>query len=148
MATRARTTPPLSYRVLRQLAWIVTAVFYRRVDVTGASRLPVDAPAVIACNHSNALADPVVIWGRLGIIPRFLAASTLWKYPPAKLLLELAGAVPIHRRSDGDTGDNVNAFAASTAVLAAGEQIAIFPEGHVTANHASFPSGPAPPASH
>ena len=131
VAQRARKTPPLSYRILKQLAWIITAVFYRRVDVTGASRLPVDTPAVIACNHSNALADPVVIWGRLGIIPRFLAASSLWKYPPAKLLLDLAGAVPLHRRSDGDTSDNRDAFDASTAVLASGEQIAIFPEGHV-----------------
>ena len=70
VAQRARKTPPLSYRILKQLAWIITAVFYRRVDVTGASRLPVDTPAVIACNHSNALADPVVIWGRLGKIGR------------------------------------------------------------------------------
>ena len=131
MAKRSRIKPPLSRRVLKSFAWITTAVFYRRVDVTGASRLPVDDPAVIACNHSNALADPVVIWGRLGIIPRFLAASTLWKYPPARLLLDLAGAVPVHRRSDGDEGDNRDAFAASTAVLASGEQIAIFPEGHV-----------------
>lgn len=131
MAKRSRPKPALSYRILKQLAWIVTAVFYRRVDVTGSTRLPVATPAVIACNHANALADPVVVWGRLGIIPRFLAASTLWKYPPAKLLLDLAGAVPVHRRSDGDSGDNRAAFAASTAVLASGEQIAIFPEGHV-----------------
>ncbi len=131
MAKRGRKAPPLSYRILRQLAWIITAVFYRRVDVTGASRLPIDTPAVIACNHANGLADPIVVWGRLGIIPRFLAASSLWKYPPAKLLLDLAGAVPVHRRSDGDTGTNDDAFVASTAVLASGEQIAIFPEGHV-----------------
>jgi 1-acyl-sn-glycerol-3-phosphate acyltransferase len=106
-------------------------VFYRRVDVTGASRLPTGTPAIIASNHSNGLADPVVLVGRLGILPRFLAANSLWKYPPARLLFKLAGVVPINRKSDGDTGDNREAFEASTAVLAANEQIAIFPEGHV-----------------
>ena len=131
MTENFSTTTPRSYRFLKHLAWIITLVFYRRVDVTGASRLPTGAPAIIACNHSNGLADPVVIVGRLGILPRFLAASALWKYPPARLLFKLAGVVPIHRRSDGDDGDNREAFASSTAVLAANEQIAIFPEGHV-----------------
>ncbi len=131
MAEKFSPTTPRSYRFLKLLAWIITAVFYRRVDVTGASRLPQGTPAIIASNHSNGLADPIVIVGRLGILPRFLAASSLWKYPPARLLFKLAGVVPLNRRSDGDTGDNREAFAASTAVLAAREQIAIFPEGHV-----------------
>ena len=124
-------TTPRSYRFLKHVAWLITAVFYRRVDVTGASRLPSGTPAIIASNHSNGLADPIVIVGRLGILPRFLAANTLWKYAPARLLFKLTGVVPIHRRSDGDDGDNREAFAASTSVLAVGEQIAIFPEGHV-----------------
>ena len=113
------------------MAWLLTAVFYRRVDVTGASRLPTGRPAVIASNHSNGLADPIAIVGRLGILPRFLAASSLWKYPPARLLFRLTGVVPLHRRSDGDEQNNSEAFAATTAVLGAKEQIAIFPEGHV-----------------
>ncbi len=131
MAPSFSPTPPRSYRFLKHVAWLLTAVFLRRVDVTGMSRMPIDSPAVIASNHSNGLADPIAIVGRLGILPRFLAAGTLWKYPPARLLFHLTGVVPVHRRADGDSGDNAETFAASTAVLAAKGQIAIFPEGHV-----------------
>lgn len=131
---------PRSYRALKWLAWVVTSVFYRRVDVTGASRLPRDRPAIIAANHTNALADPVVLVGKVPGLPRFLAASSLWKFASARLLFRLAGVVPIHRRPDGaDTEQNTSTFAECHAALADGAQLAIFPEGEVHVEPALLP---------
>jgi 1-acyl-sn-glycerol-3-phosphate acyltransferase len=130
---------PRSYRWLKRLAWLVITVFYRRVDVTGAEHLP-DGPALVAANHSNGLADPVLLVGKLPGLPRFLAASALWRLPPARLLFSLAGVVPIHRRSDGDDPRrNVSVFAACHAALAAGAQLALFPEGEVHREPAMLP---------
>lgn len=130
---------PRTYRWLKRLAWLVVTVFYRRIDVTGAERLP-DGPALIAANHSNGLGDPVLLVGKLPGLPRFLAASALWRLPPARLLFSLAGVVPIHRRRDGDDPRrNVSVFAACHAALASGAQLALFPEGEVHREPAMLP---------
>lgn len=124
--------PPRSYRALKGVAWLLTVVFYRRVDVTGASRFPRDRPAIIAANHTNGLADPIMLVGKMPGLPRFLAASSLWRFGPARLLFRLTGVVPIHRRRDGaDTAENTTTFSACHAALADGAQLAIFPEGEV-----------------
>jgi 1-acyl-sn-glycerol-3-phosphate acyltransferase len=131
--------PPRSYRWLKRLAWLVVSVFYRRIDITGADRLP-EGAAIVAANHSNGLADPVLLVGKLPGLPRFLAASALWRFPPARLLFTLAGVVPIHRRSDGDDpAKNASVFAACNDALAAGSQLAIFPEGEVHREPAMLP---------
>jgi len=130
---------PRTYRWLKRLAWLVVTVFYRRIDVTGADRLP-DGPALIAANHSNGLGDPVLLVGKLPGLPRFLAASALWRLPPARLLFSLAGAVPIHRPRDGDDPRrNLSLFAACHAALASGAQLALFPEGEVHREPAMLP---------
>lgn len=130
---------PRSYRWLKRLAWLIITVFYRRIDVTGEDRLP-DGPAILAANHSNGLADPVLMVGKLPGLPRFLAASALWKLPPARLLFSLAGVVPIHRRRDGDDPrQNLSVFSACHDALRAGSQLAIFPEGEVHREPALLP---------
>ena len=95
-----------TYRALKGLAWIVVTVFYRRVDVTGdgAGASP-GRPTIVAANHTNALADPVVMLAKLPGHPRFLAAGSWWKFAPARWLFRLAGVVPIYRRRDGGGAD-------------------------------------------
>jgi 1-acyl-sn-glycerol-3-phosphate acyltransferase len=118
--------------LLKTLAWIVTKVFLRRVDVTGADRLVEGQPTIIAANHSNGLADPVVFVGRIPGFPRFLAAAYLWKIPPARFLFWLAEVLPVHRRRDGsNTMSNEESFASCHAALAEGAHLMIFPEGEV-----------------
>lgn len=107
-------------------------VFLRRCDVTGRDRLVEGKPTIIAANHSNGLADPIMMVSRLPGLPRFLAASYLWKIPPARFLFWLADAVPVYRRRDGsDTAENQSTFRACNDVLAEGAHIMIFPEGEV-----------------
>ena len=89
-------------------------------------------PTVVVANHTNALADPVVILAKLPGHPRFLAAGSWWKFAPARYLFRLAGVVPVFRRGDGG-GSNANlaTFAACHEALAEGATIAVFPEGEL-----------------
>ncbi len=131
---------PRGYKLLKTLAWIVAKVIVRRLDVTGADRIVEGRPTIIASNHSNGLADPVALVARLPGFPRFLAASYLWKIPPARFLFWLAEVVPIHRRRDGsDTPDNKSTFEACHEVLAEGAHILIYPEGEVHREPAMLP---------
>ena len=96
---------PFSYRASQAWARSAIHVLYRRTEVVGMANLPRDRPAILAANHSNALADIAVIVAKTRKFPQFLAAASWWKSAPARVLFRLAGVVPIHRTRDGiDTG--------------------------------------------
>ncbi len=123
---------PPAYRFLKILAWIVVRVILRRVDITGSSRLTEGEPTIIAANHTNGLADPVLMAAKLPGLPSFLAGADLWRFPPTRFLFWLAHVLPVARRRDGETSaDNESVFAACHEALAHGGHIALFPEGGV-----------------
>jgi 1-acyl-sn-glycerol-3-phosphate acyltransferase len=109
------------------------ALFFRRVEVVGAERIPASGPLVVVGNHVNGLIDPLFVFGPLRIPARMLAKSTLWKIPVLSWLLDLAGAIPVHRRRDlgegADPAKNLETFARCHEVLRDGGRIALFPEG-------------------
>lgn len=106
-------------------------MFYRRVDVIGAERVPRTGPLIVAANHHNALVDGVLL---LAVWPRRLvsvAKAPLFSNPLIGPFLRLLGALPVHRRQEGGTDPARNAalFEASSATLRGGQAILIFPEG-------------------
>ncbi len=112
------------------LARAVCATFFRSIEVTGEERIPRGVPLVLVANHHNSLVDPILVLGATGVHARFLAKSTLWSVPPARVLLELAAVIPVYRAQDGaDMAKNQETFAACWEVLAAGGAIGLFPEG-------------------
>lgn len=113
------------------LARLLASLFFRRVEVEGREHIPAGAPLVVVANHHNSLVDPLLLFAKLGVHPRFLAKSTLWNLPGIRALLDLAGAVPVYRRQDEgvDTSKNDETFARCFDELAAGGAIALFPEG-------------------
>ena len=106
-------------------------MFYRRVDVIGAERIPRAGPLIVAANHHNALVDGVLL---LALLPRRLvsvAKAPLFSNPLIGPFLRLLGALPVHRRQEGGTDPARNAalFEASSATLRSDQAILIFPEG-------------------
>ena len=122
-----RTGPAL----MRTLARALVRLFYHRVDVVGAERVPRSGPLVIVANHRNALVDPLIL---IATLPRTLlpvAKAPLFRHPLLAPFLRLAGALPVHRRRDpgSDPTQNVEMFRAAAAALGQGEALLIFPEG-------------------
>ena len=121
----------MGYGLVRALVRWVLTLFYRRIDVVGLEHIPESGPLIVAANHQNALVDPMLL---LALIPRRMVAvakAPLFRHPIIGPFLCLVGAIPVHRRQDGnaDPGRNRTMFAAATAHLAGGGTILIFPEG-------------------
>src|SRR5262245_64531931 len=120
----------MGYDLVRALVrWILT-LFYRRIDVVGLEHIPESGPLIVAANHQNALVDPMLL---LALIPRRLVAvakAPLFRHLIIGPFLRLLGALPVHRRQDGDADPNRNRtmLAADTAHLVAGGAILIFHE--------------------
>lgn len=118
-----------------RLARLLLRIFFRRVEVVGAERVPVRGPVLFVANHHNSLIDPALVLGFLPRRPRFLAKSTLWRIPGIRQLLELAAVIPVVRRQDVGEGEgedparNLETFARCHEALAAGDAVALFPEG-------------------
>lgn len=130
----------LGQRALTLWARLAIGGFYRNVRVAGDPETLRDRPAVIAINHSNALGDIAVMIDVLPQFPRFLAASTWWRHAPVRLLFRLGRVLPVDRRGDRQTGDgNGHTFADCHDALAAGDHIAIFPEGKLNSGSALLP---------
>jgi 1-acyl-sn-glycerol-3-phosphate acyltransferase len=129
----ARTTParrPVADRLMRALAGLLVHVFFRRIEVVGADRLPADRPLLVVGNHTNGLVDGLLLIALLDRYPRFLGKSTLFKVLPLNPFLHLAGMVPVYRAADGEAaGRNDATFARCHQMLHDGGAIAIFPEG-------------------
>lgn len=109
----------------------VIRVLYRRVEVTGNDAISTGHGLVLCANHVNALVDVVLLQASTSSTIRPLARSGLFLNPLLKPLLNLIGAVPVHRRSDAlvDTTRNDAAFLRCSELLAEDETIVIFPEG-------------------
>ena len=137
---------------------LLTQIFFRRIEISGAERVPKHGPVVIVGNHPNSLLDPVLVATTSGRRVSFAAKAPLFR-GPLKPFLWAMSAVPIHRRQDAVKGaaedasvvgapervDNSDAFDALTAVLKGGAAFAIFPEGisHTRPELAPLKSGAA-----
>lgn len=122
---------PLGYRLVRALSRLLLRLFYRRVEVVGAGRIPADGPLLVLANHQNALVDGMLL---LAVIPRRLrplAKAPLFSNPLIGPFLRMIGAIPVVRRQDTGTAtvENTRMFEAAGRTLAAGGAILVFPEG-------------------
>ncbi|MFM8972248.1 MAG: 1-acyl-sn-glycerol-3-phosphate acyltransferase [Actinomycetota bacterium] len=126
-------------RILQGWARTALRVLLRRVDVTGLERIPVERPVILAANHTNAMADVAVIVAFAPRFPRFLATATWLRYAPVRALFRFASVLPVHRRRDGDPARNEQMFAECSTALAAGDHLAVFPEGEMHDGPALLP---------
>jgi 1-acyl-sn-glycerol-3-phosphate acyltransferase len=102
-------------RPVLRLAW--------RLRVEGGRRLPESGPAIVVANHDS-LADPFVLGAALGRPLRFFSKQELWSNRLVGRVMDALGAIPV-ARARGDVG----AVADAARALAAGDVVAIFPQG-------------------
>ena len=121
----------MGYRLVRGFIRLLLRLFYRRVDVVGAERIPASGPLIIAANHHNSLVDPMLIMATFPRRITVLANAPLFRHPLIGPFLRALGALPVHRRTEAgnDPRKNEAMFAAAIAHLKAGGAILIFPEG-------------------
>lgn len=121
----------MPFKLIRTLIRILLAIFYRRVEVIGAERIPPEGPLILAANHHNSVVDAMIL---IAVAPRplrTLAVATLFSHPLMGPFLRMIGALPVQRRQEAGDDPNKNdaLFEATTTALRNGEAILIFPEG-------------------
>ncbi|HSP13635.1 MAG TPA: lysophospholipid acyltransferase family protein [Thermoanaerobaculia bacterium] len=104
-------------------------LFFRRIEIAGEEKVPLDRPVIFAANHPNGLLDPLFI---LCFVPRrvsFLAKAPLFRYPVIGALVRMFESIPVYRKQDNTKGSTAETFGRAREVLRGGGSIAIFPEG-------------------
>jgi 1-acyl-sn-glycerol-3-phosphate acyltransferase len=115
--------------LLRFFAWVLSRVIYR-FRVRGDEHIPVQGPAVLACNHVSYV-DAVLL---MAASPRpiyFVMDHRIFKLPVLGALFRLAKAIPIAPQKE-DPVVYAAAFERAHQVLQGGDLLAIFPEGAIT----------------
>lgn len=124
--------------VYRFIAHVVRPVM-RAITVRtwrGAEHLPPGGFLAVG-NHVSNL-DPLTFGHYLydnGVPPKFLAKSSLFEVPVLGALFRAADQIPVYR----GTAQAADALVAAEAALAAGEGVAVFPEGTLTRDPAMWP---------
>ena len=118
-------------RALRFVFRQALRVFFRRIDVEGSERVPVDGAVVFVVNHPNGLVDPLLL---LCFAPRpvsFLAKAPLFRMPVVGSRVRAFGSIPVYRRQDAGTDPRRNreTFEAAHRLLGGGGALGLFPEG-------------------
>jgi glycerol-3-phosphate O-acyltransferase / dihydroxyacetone phosphate acyltransferase len=108
---------------------LAARTFYR-LDLAG-ERPDASGPLLVVANHPNSLLDPALVTLAVGRTARFLAKAPLFTDRSVGWLVRSSGAIPVHRRQDGDVpaGGNDDTFRAAEEALLACDAIALFPEG-------------------
>jgi 1-acyl-sn-glycerol-3-phosphate acyltransferase len=109
------------YRGVWQLVRLVAKLLYR-IEVVG--RVPA-GPCVVAANHESYLDPPLLALASKQPL-RFLAKEELWHSRSLGWLIDSLGAVPVARGREGYV-----AIDRAEELIAAGETVAIFPQGTV-----------------
>ena len=110
---------------------LVVKTFFRDVTIKGFENLPNSGPVIFTPNHPNALLDPLLLFFLPPVYKiHFVAKAPLFKIPLLGWIMHKMHAIPVVRRFEADGKVDYKAFFASCIdSLAAGNSIAIFPEG-------------------
>ncbi|EDR09927.1 glycerol-3-phosphate O-acyltransferase [Laccaria bicolor S238N-H82] len=131
----------LVYRALRKVSdWTVTG-YYSDCVVEGGENVPETGPLIIASTHHNELIDIAALTATIPYRRHvsFWAKSTMFANPITRAILESSGAIPVRRNPNNGSGSSAKTnngdpsrstlFRESSAALAAGQVIGVFPEG-------------------
>lgn len=124
--------PPRANRAYRAVARVVRALLLltTRRHWRGIEHLPRDRGFIAAGNHMTNV-DPLTfahfLWDN-GFAPKVLAKASLFTVPVLGPVIRATGQIPVHR----NTSRAVDSLREAQEALAAGECVAVFPEGTLT----------------
>ncbi len=107
-------------------------LYYRRITIVGAEKIPQNTPVIFAPNHQNALMDAfaVIFSSRKHLV--FMARADIFKKPAIAKLLNMMQILPIYRIRDGygELSRNQEVFDTTVDVLKSNMPLCILPEGN------------------
>ncbi|MGH9804043.1 MAG: 1-acyl-sn-glycerol-3-phosphate acyltransferase, partial [Candidatus Acidiferrales bacterium] len=124
------------YRFGRALLNQSVSLYYRRIELAAAERIPEKGPAIIVANHPNSVADAFLVAARL--TPRrinFIAKDTITGAPVVGWLARQFGVVGVARAYEYERQRDMARKRTEAAIgsciprLLAGELVVIFGEG-------------------
>jgi acyl-[acyl-carrier-protein]-phospholipid O-acyltransferase / long-chain-fatty-acid--[acyl-carrier-protein] ligase len=119
----------IATRLVRFALWCAATLLFR-IRVEGAGNVPRRGGALLVSNHIS-YADSVLVGYTTPRIVRFLMWRPIYEAPLFNYFFRVLRAIPIDAASPKAT---VRALRAAHAELAAGELVAIFPEGSISRN--------------
>src|SRR3954454_21645174 len=90
----SRTSLRYSYWPIARAMRLFAFIYFPRLKITGAERVPRDGAVIFVSNHLDYL-DPVIF---IGVIPRravFLAMQKLFDWPVIGIFARMIGALPV-----------------------------------------------------
>lgn len=122
---------PFLYPIVRAVARLVAAAYFRRLEIAGRSHVPARGPVILAANHPQSITDALVLGVATDRVVHYVAHSGLFRSRIKRWLLRGGGVIPIHRPHDvqGAAQRNEETFSACRELLERGGCIGIFPEG-------------------
>jgi len=115
--------------LMRFLCWLLIHTFYR-LEKKGLENIPEEGPAVLICNHVS-FVDPLVILAASPRPIRFVMDHQIFRTPIISFIFRTGKAIPIASAKENEALLNA-AYDKVAEALAAGELVAIFPEGRIT----------------
>jgi 1-acyl-sn-glycerol-3-phosphate acyltransferase len=115
--------------ILRFFSWVLIHTFYR-IRVQGSQHIPATGSVILVCNHVSYV-DALVIGGCIRRPVRFVMHYKYFEIPVLSWLFRAAGAIPIASTSEKPEL-LAAAFEQIDKLLARGEVVCIFPEGHLS----------------
>jgi len=113
----------------RFLVWLLVHTVYR-LEKEGLENIPEDGPAVLVCNHVS-FVDALVVMAACHRPVRFVMDHRIFAIPVLNFIFRETRAIPIASGKEDATMKEA-AFAEVAKALAAGEVVAIFPEGAIS----------------
>jgi len=131
------------YPAARSLVRAALAIYFRKIEISGAEHIPSKGPVIFASNHPQSVTDALVLAAGTPRAVHFLAHAGLFKNRLRGWMLRACEVIPVYRPRDSADAPqragapqttkalhkNVAMFSACERVLEEGGAIGIFPEG-------------------